>query len=316
MKVSFITTVYNEEKTIKKYLDSLYKQTQLPGEIIIVDGGSSDATVNVLSSFKQQISKKQKKPVINFSVKKGNRSVGRNEAIKQATGDIIACSDSGNILDQNWIKNITSPFSDLKVDVVAGYYKGLAKTVFQKCVIPYALVMPDKVDPNNFLPATRSVAFKKSLWKKIGGFNEAFSHNEDYVFARSLKDAGATIYFAKNALVYWLPRNDLRTTFIMMWRFARGDAEARIFRPKVAFLFARYLIGAALLLFSLITKSIPGLLLLMGLLFFYISWAILKNYRYVKDLRAIYFLPVIQFTADAAVLSGTLQGLMKSPGRN
>jgi glycosyltransferase involved in cell wall biosynthesis len=309
MKVSFITTVFNEEKTIKQFLESLFKQTKLPDEIIIVDGHSSDATVALIKAY----GSKTKKVNIKTVVKAGNRSVGRNEAIKKSTGEIIVCSDSGNILDKDWIKNITVPFKNSEVEVVAGYYQGIAKTVFQKCVIPYALVMPDKVDPNNFLPATRSVAFKKSVWKKVGGFNEAFSHNEDYVFARSLKNVGAQIIFAKNAVVYWLPRNNLKTTFIMMWRFARGDAEARIFRPKVLVVFARYLLGIALLTYSFLTNSVPGIAFLCSFVLLYIVWAIMKNYRYVNDLRAIFILPLIQFTADIAVLLGTILGIVKTP---
>ena len=42
--------------------------------------------------------------------KRGNRSVGRNEGIKRSTGDIVAITDAGCILDRNWIKNIAAPF--------------------------------------------------------------------------------------------------------------------------------------------------------------------------------------------------------------
>lgn len=127
-----------------------------------------------------------KKKNIDFKLffKKGNRAVGRNEAIERATGEVVLCSDAGNILNKNWIKNISEPFYDSKVDVVAGYYRSLSKNVFQKCLAPYVLVMEDRVDPKNFLPATRSIAFRKAVWEKIGGFPEEYSHNEDYVFAQ------------------------------------------------------------------------------------------------------------------------------------
>ena len=166
MKISFITTIFNEELTIKKFLSSLIAQTKFPDEIIIVDGGSTDNTLLVVSQFAFPLSNKK----IKIIQKKGNRSVGRNEAIKNATGDIIVCTDAGNLLDRDWIKNITKPFLNKTIDVVAGYYKGKAKNIFQKCLIPYALVMPDKVEPDNFLPATRSIAFKKSIWKKSRRF--------------------------------------------------------------------------------------------------------------------------------------------------
>lgn len=123
MKISFITTVYNEEKSIERFLDSLMIQGKKSDEVIIVDGGSSDETVRKITEHKIKAK---------VFIKKGNRSIGRNEAIRKATGDTILCSDAGNILDKDWVKNISEPFYDSNIDVVAGYYQGKAATIFQK----------------------------------------------------------------------------------------------------------------------------------------------------------------------------------------
>ncbi len=309
MKISFITTVFNEEKTIGQFIDSVLQQTKLPDEIVIVDGDSSDDTVLKIKNLSSRLS--LNKTNFKLLVKKGNRSIGRNEAIKNATGEIIVCSDAGNILDKDWIKNIIEPFKDSSVDVVAGYYKGLAKNVFQKCLIPYVLVMEDKVNSNTFLPATRSVAFTKSIWQKIGGFDEKLSHNEDYAFAKKLKKNNAKIIFRKDAVVYWLPRVNLREAFYMFFRFAYGDAEAKIYRPKVLILFLRYILAIFILFLAIINTSVRLGSILALLLIVYSFWAIAKNYKYVREWNAIGVLPVLQFTADIAVLSGTVAGLLK-----
>ncbi len=309
MKTSFITTVYNEENNIEKLLVSLVNQSQNPDEIIIVDGKSTDKTVRIIKSFANKFNRIG--IIFKLIIKKGNRSVGRNEAIRKAGGDIILCSDSGCVLDKNWIKNIIKPFVQNETDVVAGYYKGLSQNIFQKCLIPYVLVMPDKVNPENFLPAARSIAFRKSAWKKVGAFPEQFSNNEDLVFSRRLKDSNFKLIFQKDALVHWIPRKNFREAFIMFFRFALGDAEAGLFRPKVLLIFIRYIAGIVILLFAVKFNSHFILYSLYFILLIYIIWSINKNYKYVKDIRAFVILPLLQIMSDIAVISGTILGLYK-----
>lgn len=321
MKISFVATVFNEEETVGKLLESLAVQSRMPDEIIIVDGGSTDKTLSILAKFTSEEPKSllRHHPRWKAFTKPGNRAVGRNEAIRNATGDVIVCSDAGCVLDRDWVKKITKPFSkdvhlggvhsatsevgdpSVEIDVVAGYYAAKTSSIFQKCLVPYVLVMPDKVDPDNFLPASRTMAFRKSVWEKAGGFPEEYSHNEDYVFAKKLKKISANIVFAKDAIVYWMPRKNLKQAFIMFFRFALGDAQAGIFRPKVLLIFLRYFLGV-LLVFSYFNT-------LYVILILYSLWSILKNYRYVKHWQAILILPILQIVSDIAVLSGTIWGI-------
>jgi glycosyltransferase involved in cell wall biosynthesis len=304
MKTSCIATVLNEEKTIGRFLDSILSQSVLPTEVVITDGGSRDKTVE---RCKVQVARFKEKGIdLVVKSKKGNRSVGRNEAIRLATHDIILITDAGCELDRNWVKEITKPFQDKTVDVVSGYYEGKAETVFETCLIPYVLVMPDRVDPKTFLPATRSMAIRKKLFLQMGGFVEKYSHNEDYVFANRLKDLGVPVVFQKTAIVYWYPRSTPQSAYHMFWRFAYGDAEAGILRRKVILLISRYVIAGSLILdFVLFKQAAVGLLLLLSLTG-YILWAIAKNYRYTPDFRAFFYLPFLQFLSDAAVISGTI----------
>ncbi|MEK7450734.1 MAG: glycosyltransferase [Patescibacteria group bacterium] len=319
MKISFIATVLNEGDNVVRLLNSIINQSKKADEIIIVDGGSTDSTLSVISNFilsriEGQISNKNIK--FKFIVKKGNRAVGRNEAIRQATGNIIVCSDAGCILDKNWIEEITKPFHKLDVDVVSGYYKGKSSNSFEKCIIPYFLVMEDRIDPNNFFPATRSMAFRKLIWEKVGGFPEKFSNNEDYIFAQNLKKIKAKIVFEKNAIAYWLPKKNLKEALISFYRFAKGDAESGIFRPKAIIILMRYLIGLILLFAFVMLKTYIILNALCLMLILYILWSIFKNYKYVKLFAAVYYLPLIQITSDLAIILGTIEGFSLSKNNN
>ena len=282
-KVAVVVTVLNEIETIKVLISSLSKQTN---ELIIVDGGSTDGTWEYL----------QKQKGIRFFEKVGNRSVGRNFGISKTQAKIIAFTDAGCIPEPNWLFELVKPFSTSEVEVVSGYYKGLPQNIFEKCLIPYVLVMPDKIS-TDFFPSTRSMAMRKG----VGLFDEKLSHNEDYAFAITLHKKGVKFYFAPKAVVSWIPRKDLTSAAWMFLRFAIGDIQAGILRPKVKLIFIRYYAFFFLFfihpLFALL--AIP-----------YLIWSIAKNYRYVRDLRAIFWLPVLQITSDLCVIFGTIMGAL------
>lgn len=308
MKTSLIATVLNEEKTIEVFIDSILSQTHFPDEVVIVDGGSDDNTVSLINHYK-----KRKLPfLLSVIVKKGNRSISRNEAIRKAQGDIMLITDVGCVLDKNWVKEITKPFMDKATDVVAGYYDARTRTIFEKCLVPYVLVMPDRINPKTFLPATRSMAVRKVVWKEIGEFDERYSHNEDYVFARKLREKRKKIVFAGKAIAYWIPRKSVLEAYTMFRRFAYGDMEASILRPKVVLIFLRYLLVLSLVMLALIYNIPLFLWIVGGVLILYIIWVIKKNYRYVNEWKALYYLPLIQFTSDIAVISGTSAGFLAS----
>ncbi|HWY78782.1 MAG TPA: glycosyltransferase [Candidatus Sulfotelmatobacter sp.] len=312
MKITFIATVYNEEKTIGEFLTSLIEQSMFPDEVILVDAKSTDKTNEIVRQYESRFKKKK----ISFLLfnKKGNRSIGRNEAIQHATGDIIIASDAGCVLDKNWVMEIAKPFNNKKIDVVAGYYHPVTKTIFEKCMAAYTSIMPDKVDPDTFLPSSRSIGFRKTVWEKVYGYPENLDTCEDLVFARTAKQKGFHFSFAKNAIVYWPQRATLKEAFLQFFSYALGDGQAWYIRPQTPLLFFRYIIGVILVVFYFRTHSHKILATLFLLLILYIIWAIKKNYRYVKDWQAFYLLPILQFTADVAVLSGFTIGSIDKYG--
>lgn len=297
-KVSVIITIFNEEKTLERLIKSLFSQTMLPDEVIIVDGGSVDKSIEILKSLKKDF------PKLQYYVKKGNRSVGRNYAIKKAKNEIIAVTDAGCYPKKDWLQTIVAPFKNRQVQVVSGYYREDAQTPFQKAITPYFLVMPDKLPGiSEFLPSSRSMAIRKKVWEKVGGYPEKYDHNEDLVFDYEIKKSGYKFYFEKNAIVYWIPPGSLWHAIKTFYRFSLGDAEADIPRPKVKYIAYRYYVLVALYIIShpLFIFAVSA----------YLVWSVQKNFRYAKIPQSIFWLPVIQVASDIAIMMGTLKGKFK-----
>ncbi len=306
--VSVIVTVLNEQDAVLDLLNALADQTYLAEEIIIVDGGSQDKTVELIKKFKQT------HPSLNLKlkIKPGfNISQGRNWAIKQAKNKLMAITDAGCVPQKDWIEELVYTYVETNKPVVAGYYYGLAQTPFEQAVVPYVLVMPDQIQPHQFLPASRSMLMEKKVWKKVGGFPERLQVSEDFSLAHKLKELDIQIAFSQEAKVGWKPRKSLGQFIKMIFNFAQGDILAKIIRKRVVLLFARYLIGFgfALFLFSRFNFWVSFSIVL-ALILTYLGWAIYKNFRYTK--KGWYWLPVLQISADLAVMLGTISGLLKT----
>ena len=88
MKISLISTVLNEARSLPALLDSIAAQTRPPDEVIICDGGSTDGTLELLRAERRFPLRVIERPGSNISQ-------GRNAAIAQASGDVIASTDAG-----------------------------------------------------------------------------------------------------------------------------------------------------------------------------------------------------------------------------
>lgn len=300
LKISLIITVFNEEKNILLLLESIKQQTRLPDEIIITDAGSTDTTVDKILSFTQKYNL-----CIAVLNAPGCRSLGRNVAIKHATHDWIAITDAGCVLDVDWLANLERCQQAHDSVIIAGNQQGLPKTPFEEAVVPYILVMQDAINEQEYLPATRSVLMRKSVWKELGGFDEKLLVSEDFSFFRQAKERH-TIHFCREAMISWIPRSSINEFFKMIQSFAKGDVIAGVLRKKVLFLFFRYFLLLCILGTYLLTHNYRMLQIIMLGVAVYVLWSVQKNKKYVAN--GWYWLPVLQVVADIAVMVGTLRG--------
>jgi glycosyltransferase involved in cell wall biosynthesis len=223
-KISLICTTYNEEASINELLDSLLSQSRLPDEIVIVDGGSTDQTVDLVSTYAKD------SDLVTLLIEPGaNIAQGRNIAIAKAKFDVLASIDGGCWADKHWLRNLIRPFEeDSNLDIVAGFFAPDARTEFEACLGEFMHPQFDAVGTEQFLPSSRSIAFRRECWQAVGGYPEWLYTGEDALFDLRLKDAGYKFAFAGDAIVHWRPRSNWRELYKQYYLYAKGAAEANI----------------------------------------------------------------------------------------
>jgi glycosyltransferase involved in cell wall biosynthesis len=312
MNTSVVITVLNEEKSISRLIESLLKQTKKPSEIVIVDGGSSDKTVELIRHFQK------KNKVIRLIQEGCTRAEGRNLGVDMAKNEIIAMTDAGCVADKNWLKRISDPFKNEGVDMVAGFYKIQIHSRFQKALAYFIGVTPRRFSIN-FLPSARSVAFRRGLWDRVGGFPEKMKDaGEDTVFNYLVLKEGASISRMKSAYVEWTIPNNFKDAIKKIFLYAKADAKSKIlWNPskgiashniKVLFVFIRYIIVFILFMYSFQYTSLIFILLLSLLL--YILYSFRKVYIDTRDIKSGLWAVAIQFMSDFAVMFGFLAGFI------
>lgn len=242
-RTALIVTVLNEAQSVDALLASVLAQTVSPDEIVIVDGGSTDGTWEILQAWTPRL------PLQVMALPGASISAGRNSAIRSTSADLVAVTDAGVWLDERWLEHLVAHLTPA-VDVVSGFFRPDARSVFE--LVLGATVLPDIEDvrASRFLPSSRSVLFRRSAWERVGGYPEWLDYCEDLVFDLALKGVGCRFAFAPRALVWFRPRETLGSFFRQYYLYARGDGKADLWRARHAIRYATYAIAAALVCMS------------------------------------------------------------------
>lgn len=113
--ISIIVPVYNAEKYLVKCLDSLVNQTKKNIEIILVNDGSKDKSIDILNEYKE----KYPDMITIISQENQGQSVARNSGIENATGKYIAFVDSDDYVSENMFEKLYEKAIEEDFDVVA-----------------------------------------------------------------------------------------------------------------------------------------------------------------------------------------------------
>ncbi len=304
--VTIVIPVKNEEKTILKLLESLETQTFNSFEAIIVDGGSTDQTTDIIAKF-IKYRQNYKLMVIDGA----NRARARNIGVESASSDIIACTDAGVILDRYWLENLLKSFREEEAEFVSGVYVGTAESLLQRAIIELQYPKIDHLNAKTFLPSSRSVAFKKHVWKEIGGYPENLEKAEDTYFDLKALKLGYKFALVKNAKVYWPPRNSLKSLFSQYSSYAEWDAKAGLITKLKIYLklFFVYFIILTLIFLSSIFSYL-FFLFLCSLICCYLIMSGISLYWKTRKFHSFLLGPAVKVTIFLAVSTGLLKGLI------
>ncbi len=171
-KVSIITVCYNAATTIEDTIQSVINQTYPNIEYIIVDGGSTDGTLNIIKEYEKHIVKWISEPDEGIYD-------AMNKGIKMSSGEIIGIINADDWYEQDIIKEIINAFfDDINIDLIFG---DLKICDFQKNVILIELGnLNQKRLKDDLLHPTMFV--KKEIYNRYGLYDTRFSFIADYDF--------------------------------------------------------------------------------------------------------------------------------------
>ncbi len=304
MKVSLIVTVKNEAHSLASLLDSIAAQTRPPDEVIVCDGGSIDGTLDRLRS-------ERRFPVRVIERPGSNISQGRNAAIAAATGEVIASTDAGVRLDPHWLERLlVGPDDRGSHPVVGGFFVPDVRTPFEIAMGATVLPQLSDIDPDKFLPSSRSIAYTKAAWQAVGGYPEWLDFCEDLVFDLALRAQYGAFAFAPEAIAHFRPRASLRSFFKQYYLYARGDGKAQLWLKRHLIRYITYLIAIPLV-------AIGGATIHPVFLLSYVIGAaayLKRPYQRLTSMlhdqpasskaKAVGWVPIIRVTGDLAKMIG------------
>lgn len=233
--VSIIIPTLNEERNLPRVLESIKKIDYPPEkiELLIVDGGSTDKTIEIAKRFGAKIFKNPLKI----------RGAGCKIGVEKAKGNFIAFTDADCVVPANWLKDLLSPLTDPKVASVGGpnvtpkddsqFAKAVGEVInlLTKPGSRYGL-FTNKIAETYHNPGC-NVLYKKEPILKVGNFNPKLLTCEDEELDFRLRQKGYKLLFTPKVVVDHYRRPTYKKIFVQFYRFAIGRAQAGKLHPKM-----------------------------------------------------------------------------------
>lgn len=192
MKVSIITVSYNSEKTIEQTIQSVIGQTYEDIEYIIIDGGSTDTTMDIVKKYQDKIV---------YTVSEPDKGIynAMNKGIKVASGNIIGIINSDDWYDLEAVEKAVKAFQTNSAEVLYGdciYIYESGKRV-RNIKYPLEAMWYLMVTPHP------TVFVKKEIYQKYGIFDESYRMAADYELMLRFYSAGVKFSYLEYDMAYF-----------------------------------------------------------------------------------------------------------------
>ncbi len=197
MKISVVTVTYNSEKYLSSAIDSFINQTYTNKELLIVDGGSVDGTIDIINEYSLQIHKFISEP-------DHGMYDALNKGIHMATGDVIGFLHSDDLYASPYVlEKVAKVFQDQRTHSVFGDLVYVRTTDSEK-VIRYWKSSPYSFRKlkTGWIPPHPALFIKRECYLKWGTFDTYFDIAADYdLMLRFLGTNGMSAYYLPEVLI-------------------------------------------------------------------------------------------------------------------
>ena len=270
-KVSIVMRCKNSDWVIGSALASLFSQDFKDFELVVVDSGSTDTTLDIVRSY----------PCHLIQIEPGDYYPGKvlNDAIAQCKADIIVFINSDSVmLSQKSLGNLVSAFD--KQDIAGAFGRQLPRPEAHNWVRrDYALSFPENGDAPDWITLSLPLAaIRKDVWEKRPFYTDSWA-SEDTEWGNWARQAGHTVKYVPEATTMHSHNYTLKEIFGR--RFVEGEADVFIHSKKINLLLMVLMFVKILLQdlkFHLKEKDFHGALLSFPRRWVY-QWAYFKGNR-------------------------------------
>ena len=228
VRVSIVIPTKNSAKYLEKCLRSI-QELDFPREdleVIVVDGGSTDRTVEIARRYGCKI----------LFESRGTIAYARDLGARAASGEFVAFTDSDCVVDRNWIRELLSCFTDERVAAVGGPNltpeddSGFGKAVgdvlefLSKAGARYGFRASRVVEVHH--NPTCNVMYRRGVLEEVGGFNHNLVTVDDEELDYRIRKRGYRILFTPRAVVYHYRRGSWRSFARMAYNYGTGRMQA------------------------------------------------------------------------------------------